>query len=111
MTIEQVISQLGQPDKTNDSHFEYSRLGLTVVPGQGHAVERVIIAHPFAGQTKDGIGIGSSRADVIRAYGAPTVAKPGTPGYESLRYGQPGLVFQLHDGKVDLMAVIFHTTK
>ena len=111
MTIQQVIAELGQPDQTNDSHFQYSRLGLTVVPGRGEAVERVTIAHPFTGRTKENIGIGSSRADVIRAYGAPTVAKPGTPGYDFLRYRRLGLVFQLHDGKVDVMSVIFQTTK
>ncbi len=111
MTLEQVISQLGQPDRTNDSHFEYSRLGLSVVSGQGGAVERVIIAQPFAGRTKEGIGIGSSRADVIRAYGAPAFDKPGTSGYEFLRYGQLGFVFQLHNGKTDLMTVIFPKPK
>jgi hypothetical protein len=67
--------------------------------------------HPFAGRTKEGIGIGSSRADVIRGYGEPTVAKPGTSGYEFLRYSKLGLVFQLHDGKVDMFSVFFQAAK
>ena len=110
MTIEQVISQLGQPDETNDSTLIYSHLGLQVAPGNGDVVHRVTMEHPFAGRTKEGIGIGSSRADVIQAFGAPTVAEPGTAGYEFLRYSSRGLVFQLHDGRVDMMSVFFPAT-
>jgi hypothetical protein len=111
MTIQQVITQLGQPDQTNDSALVYSRLGLQVAAGKGDVVHRVTMEHPFAGHTKEGIGIGSSRADVIGAFGEPTVAKPGTSGYEFLRYKKLGLVFQLHDGKIDMFSVFFQATK
>lgn len=111
MTIQQVIAELGQPDQTNDSALVYSQLGLQVAPGKTNVVHRVTIVHPFAGRTKEGIGIGSSRADVIRAFGEPTVAKPGTSGYEFLRYIKLGLVFQLHDGKVDMFSLFFQATK
>lgn len=116
MTTQQVIAELGQPDPTNyffDTNYyggpalEYSHLGLIVAPDKGGVVNRVTITHPFAGRSKDGIGIGSSRAEVIRAYGAPTITRPGTAGYEFLRYGKLGLIFQLHDGKVDMMSVFF----
>jgi len=60
---------------------------------------------------KEGIGIGSSRADVIKAYGEPTNAKPIQPNFEVLRYELLGLRFQLQDGKVDLIGVVFKTTK
>jgi hypothetical protein len=111
MTMQQVIAKLGQPDQTNDSVLVYSHLGLQVAPGNGEVVHRVTVEHPFTGRSKEGIGIGSSRADVIKAYGEPTVAKPGTAGYEFLRYSKLGLVFQLHDGKVDMMSVFFPATK
>jgi hypothetical protein len=111
MTIQQVIAELGQPDQTNDSALAYSHLGLMVAPGDGDVVHRVTIVNPFAGRTKEGIGIGSSRADVIQAYGEPTIAKPGTPNYEFLRYSKLGLVFQLNDGKVDIMSVFFQAAK
>ena len=107
MTIRQVMAELGQPDQTNDSVLVYSHLGLQVAPGNGEVVRRVTVEHPFTGRTKEGIGIGSSRADVIRAFGEPTIAKPGTSGYEFLRYGKLGLVFQFHDGKVDMFSVFF----
>jgi hypothetical protein len=111
MTIQQVIVELGQPDQTNDSALVYSQLGLLIAPGNTNVVHRVTIVHPFAGHTKEGVGIGSSRADVIRAYGEPTIAKPETSGYEFLRYAKLGLVFQLHDGKVDMFSVFFLATK
>ena len=111
MTIRQVIAELGQPDQTNDSALIFSRLGLQVAPGSNDVIHRVTMEHPFAGRTKEGIGIGSSRADVIRGYGEPTVAKPGTSGYEFLRYSKLGLVFQLHDGKVDMFSVFFQAAK
>ena len=111
MTMQQVIAKLGQPDQTNDSVLVYSHLGLQVAPGNGGVVHRVTVEHPFAGRTKEGIGIGSNRADVIRAFGEPTVAKPGTSGYEFLRYGELGLVFQLHDGKVDMFSLFFQAAK
>jgi hypothetical protein len=111
MTMRQVIAKLGQPDQTNDSALVYSHLGIQVAPDKGEIVHRVTVEHPFTGRTKEGVGIGSSRADVIQAYGAPTVAKPGTADYEFLRYTKLGLVFQLHDGKVDMMSVFFQSTK
>lgn len=116
MTTQQVIAELGQPDPTNyffDTNYyggpalEYSHLGLIVAPDKEGVVNRVTITQPFAGRTKKGIGIGSSRADVIQAYGAPPITRPGTAGYEFLRYSKLGLVFQLHDGKVDMMSVFF----
>jgi hypothetical protein len=111
MTIQQVMAELGRPDQTNDSVLVYSHLGLQVAPGNGEVVRRVTVEHPFTGRTKEGIGIGSGRADVIRAFGEPTIAKPGTSGYEFLRYGKLGLVFQLHDGKVNMFSVFFKAAK
>ena len=109
MTIQQVIAELGQPEQTNDKELLYPHLGLQVAHAAGGDVMyRVTIQHPFAGHTKDGIGIGSSRADVVQAYGEPKVAKPGPEaGSEFLIYDKPGLVFTLHDGKVDIMSVFF----
>jgi hypothetical protein len=111
MTIQQVIEKLGPPDQTNDSVLMYAQLGIQIAPGSRGQVYRVTIAHPFAGHSKEGIGIGSSRPEVIRAYGDPTVAKPGTSGCEFLRYSGRGLVVQLHDGKADMMSVFFPTAK
>jgi hypothetical protein len=118
MTIQQVIAELGQPDRTEDSAFpeinralEYTNYGLYVIPGKGEVVHSVSVGPPFAGRTKEGIGMGASRADVIKAYGEPTAAKPIKPDFEVLRYEPLGVRFQLQDGKVDLIVVTFQTTK
>ena len=66
---------------------------------------------PFAGHTKEGIGMGASRADIIKVYGAPTAAKPIPPNSEVLRYESLGVRFALQAGKVDLIVVAFKTTK
>src|SRR4051812_48214750 len=123
MTIQQIIKQLGEPDRREGNLLAYSNLGFTVIAGKDGTVHSVLcvdvagkegaIKKSFAGHTKEGIGIGSSRADIIRVYGEPT--KIETQGdlsnYEILRYIPLGLFFTVHEGKVDTMALIFKTTK
>jgi len=81
------------------------------MPGSGGVVHSVGVRPPFAGRTKEGIGMGASRADIIKAYGEPTAAKPIPPNSEVLRYESLGVRFQLEDGKVDLIVVTFKTAK
>jgi hypothetical protein len=116
--ISQVIAELGQPDQTIVSTapeingaLDYTNIGLTVMPGSGGVVHSVGVRPPFAGRTKEGIGMGASRADIIKAYGEPTAAKPIPPNSEVLRYESLGVRFQLEDGKVDLIVVTFKTAK
>ena len=123
MTMQQVVAELGEPDRTNDQTLEYLNLGLTVIPGKGGVVKVVMcVDHSgqggpfkkaFAGHTKEGIGIGSSRADVVRAYGEPTATKTANwmPGVEVLIYKPLGLDFRLQHSKVDLIGVIFNSPK
>ena len=96
-----VIAVLGQPSRTASGGFEFSSAGLLISPDRGEFT----LFPPFAGHTKEGIGMGSTRADVIRAYGKPTFSKITKPGYEFLRYSSPHISFQLHDGTVNWMDV------
>lgn len=119
MTIQQVISELGPPERTNGPALEYLNLGFYVIGRAGMAYT-VVCVNPsdhkgpfrkaFAGHTKGGIGIGSSRADVIRVYGEPTKTETpqAGPEYEILRYESPPLFFRLRNGKVETIAVFFH---
>ena len=119
MTIQQVVAELGEPDRKKESALEYFNLGFSVIPGKEGVVHIVLCVDPtgkegpftkaFAGRTKEGIGMGSSRADVIRAYGEPTATETidGKPGFEVVRYRPLGLVFELREGKVDSIGVIF----
>jgi hypothetical protein len=102
MTIQDVIAELGQPTRTNVAGLEFSGSGFVFIP----AIGEVTLFPPFAGRTKEGIGMGASRADVISAYGQPSVAKVAKPGFELLRYDSIGLKFQIHDGRVDWIDTI-----
>ena len=110
MTIQQVITELGQPEQTNNRELLYPNLGLQVAHAVGgNVMYRVTIQRPFAGHTKDGIGIGSSRADVIQSFGEPKFDKHFPTGFELLTYEKPGhgVFFYLQDGKVDTMSLFF----
>ena len=62
---------------------------------------------PFKGHPKEGIGIGSSRVEVIKAFGPPAKASSDQPGWESLKYTDRGLILALKEGKVDFIQVSF----
>ena len=116
-TTQQVIAELGQPDQIVVSAspeingaLDYTNIGLTVIPSGG-VVRSVGVRPPFAGRAKEGIGIGASRADIIKAYGKPTATKPIQPGSEVLRYDSLGVRFQLQDGNVNLIVVTFKNAK
>jgi hypothetical protein len=120
MTMQQAAAELGESDQREEV-LRYPNLGLTVLPAKGGLVGTVICVgsggsgpdmKSFAGRTKEGVGIGSSRADVIKAYGEPTAIEPvrGKPANEILRYKPLGLDFKIEDGKVYLIAVFFRNT-
>jgi len=123
MTMDQVITALGEPDQKRDSGsvLEYQSLGLTVL-GRNKAglIGSVICldsgkkrpsAKPFAGHTKEGVGIGASRADVISTYGEPTVTEElGGPEHEQLIYRPLGIRFDMTEGRVSSIAIWFKIT-
>jgi len=59
----------------------------------------------FTGRTKEGIGMNSTRADIVRAYGEPTSSEVMRGGQESLKYQPLGITFTLQGGKVHHMIV------
>jgi len=120
MTMRQVIAALGEPDAKenemdNGEVLRYGNLGFSVLPAKGGLVGFVLCGSSsggnkpptksFAGHTTEGIGIGSSRADVISAYGEPTVTETMHGDSETLKYKPLGLDFRISDGKVNLIAV------
>jgi len=59
----------------------------------------------FTGRTKEGIGMNSSREEVIKAYGEPTSSEKFIGGIESLQYAPLGITFTLERGRVHHMIV------
>lgn len=115
MTLQQVVAELGQPGSRTSNALEYPKLGLAVMPGPDDVVQVVMcgdvtgINGPFVaafkGHTKEGIGMNSTRADVLKAFGEPTQDEKMKLGLESLQYSALGLTLTLDGGKVHHMIV------
>ncbi|HEY6154143.1 MAG TPA: hypothetical protein VIW07_10420 [Candidatus Udaeobacter sp.] len=115
MTMEEVIAAVGEPDRRRTKTLEYLRYGFAV---SGSSDGRVLVVFcggcsrgsplikMFAGRTKEGIGMESSRDQIISAFGPPT-SSGWEDGEEILRYKSLGLSFFLADSKVHHMTVDF----
>jgi len=104
MTVQEVIAALGQPSRTDAAGLEFKSAGLFICPDTGE----VTLISPSTSHTKEGIGMGSSRPDVIRAYGEPSSDKIGANSgskAEFLGYSPSHMSFQLREGKVDWMKI------
>ncbi|MEI8291610.1 MAG: hypothetical protein WCH99_19250, partial [Verrucomicrobiota bacterium] len=104
-------------NQKEDSSLEYLDLGFTITPDKEGNVHSVLCVSgtvapfpsAFAGRTKEGIGIGSNLADVLRAYGDPTATDniEANSGIEVLKYKPLGIMFGLEAGKVITIAMEF----
>lgn len=63
---------------------------------------------PFAGVTKEGIGIGSTKAELIAAYGNPSEVKH-YQGFDDLWFASLGINFDLEKDKVTSFIVHLNT--
>jgi hypothetical protein len=59
----------------------------------------------FTGHTKEGIGLTSTREELLKAYGEPSSSEKLRGGTESIRYDRLGITFTLEAGKVYHMIV------
>ena len=108
MAVDEVMNMLGEPDDTYGRSLEYASLGISVLKDKNNpkAVEVIICGdtsgeNPYLAEvcecrTKEGIKIGSSKNDIIRAYGQPSkIIKD-----QRLLYEKLGILFILADDKV-----------
>jgi RNA polymerase sigma factor (sigma-70 family) len=112
MTEDEVIVALGQPDRQQGEVLIYdSRFGFSVVCSRQKIVGAVFcgdasgrpnspIVKAFTARTREGIGMGSSKEALIKAFGPPTSRKPWSAGQEQLEYTPLGLTFTLQQDKV-----------
>jgi hypothetical protein len=75
MTKEQVETAMGKPEKINSKWWFYMDRGMVVAFGDNGVLFNIKCFGPFAGVTKEGIGIGSTRAELLAAYGNPSQEK------------------------------------
>jgi hypothetical protein len=118
MSRDQVLAELGKPDRQTANAFEYTKLGFAVLPGS-NGVAAVMcgdvtgingpLVKAFNGRTKEGIGMNSTREDVIKAFGEPTANEKFIAGLESMQYSPLGLTLTLEGGKVHHLIVRLQT--
>jgi len=110
MKMDEVVRELGEPQRRTGNALEYTRLGLAILPNRQGLAQAVMcgdvtgingpFVRKFRGRTKEGIGMNSTREEVIKAFGPPTDTEKFPTGIESLRYPDLGLGFSLDHGKV-----------
>lgn len=115
MTTDEVVGLLGEPQLRTANALEYKRLGFAVMHGPDKVIQVVMcgdvtglngpLVKAFTGRTKEGIGLTSTREEVVNAYGQPTSSQKFLGGRESLRYDQLGITFSLEGEKVHHLIV------
>jgi hypothetical protein len=115
MSVQDVLNQLGEPQRRTANALEYTRLGFAIMPGTDGTVHVVMcgdvtgingpLVKTFTGTTKEGMGMNSTREDLLKVYGEPTSRQKLLGGTESFRYDPLGITFTLEGGKVYHMIV------
>jgi len=115
MTVKQLVTQLGEPQRRTANALEYTQFGFAVLPDSNGVVNIVMcgdvtgihgpFVKAFTARTKEGIGMLSTRADLLKAYGEPTVSETFRGGLESMKYQPLGITFTLEGGKVHHLIV------
>lgn len=105
MNEQQVETELGSPDSKTGGIWRYQRQGLWVLFGNNGIMFNIHCFNPFAGVTKEGIGIGSTRAEIVRAFGIPNQTKQISQGSENLWFAQQKISCTLNDDKITEIVV------
>ena len=107
MSVKEVKEILGKPDQESDYFLVFNRFGLSIETENGvvngilcmDATDSVPDMKACEARTKEGIGIGSTKEEVLAAYGEPTLSEP-----LRLKYEQLGACFLLsEESKVNNM--------
>src|ERR1017187_8337955 len=100
MNKDQVEAAIGKPEKINGKWWFYQQRGMIVAFGDNGVMFNIKCTSPFAGVTKEGIGIGSTKAELVAAYGTPSQAKQFDQGNENLWFSPIGISFDMENDKV-----------
>jgi len=113
MSKEEVIAVLGQPDRAEAAgmalyYLKSKGLQVLIDPQRGvRAIDCWSKDYPqappeintFTGKTKEGIGMGATREEIIAAYGEPDRTDTRAP-FETLRYGKMRTNFVLAENSL-----------
>ena len=115
MRVQDVIAQLGEPKRRTANALEYTPLGFAVMPNRDGIVQVVMcgdvtglsgpLVKAFTGRTKEGIGLTSTREELLKTFGEPTSDQKMMGGAESIRYDSLGMTFTLESDKIYHMIV------
>ncbi len=100
MSKAQVEAELGKPDSKGGGIWAYKKMGIWVLFQNSGVMFNVHCLKSFKGHTKEGIGIGSTRAEVVKAFGNPFEAKPYRKTEELLWYASNEISLTLDHDKV-----------
>ena len=115
MTFDEVKQVTGEPDFMTGGRCPQYRQGFSLVPRRGEEKVAVIMAGgsckgddllvaAFKGATKEGIGMNSTRKEIISAFGQPASVRDGRqdgdPEVEYLEYDKLGMNLILRKGKL-----------
>jgi hypothetical protein len=109
MSQDEVRAAVGEPERTSLGGWEYLSGGYAVLLDKDrHTVDAILggdmgyphgeLVKAFVARTREGIGMGSTRAEVVKAFGVPAVDSRPDGGGEVLSY--PGLDLALIEGSV-----------
>lgn len=113
---ETVVKALGEPDRTQtlgqSKSLEYDSRGFGLLVGEELGLVTItcrsqfgvaVRIRDFAGRTKQGVRIGSTEAEVRKAYGEPSSVDDDSPegGMRTLYYDGKAAWFSLWKGKVN----------
>jgi len=96
------VSQVLDPEYRSATFAFYSWSSLDFGAGAdgSHRVEWFAVGFTYAvipWKTQEGIGLQNTRADVLKAYGKPSVETIPGPGLKNLIYDAIGIDFQVYD--------------
>ncbi len=110
MTVDQVITAIGEPKRRTQTALTYPEYGLAVMHDQQGRIVAVLggdvmgpngpFAAAFGGRTKEGVGMNSTSEEIIAAFGEPEARERTGPRIESIRYPRQGLSFTLERNRV-----------
>lgn len=118
-TKDEIIAHFGQPDSSSETGLNYvSSRGLSFTIDAELGMRQIkcwsdswptrlpFRVTAFAGSTKEGIGMGASREQILAAYGQPDRTGTDAKGvFENLHYDKLGIKFSLWQDRLASMVL------